>query len=72
MREICRVLGKFFLGLAGCLLVPLGVAILYEYFLEPKMYVGAAWAFLETIGVALFCSLFFIWVGRPAKGKALP
>ena len=69
MREICRVLGKFFLGLAVCLLVPLGVSILYEYFLEPKMYVGATWAFLETIGVSLICSLFFTRAGRNAKGK---
>lgn len=69
MREVCRVLGNFFFGLAACLLIPLFVAILYEYFLEPQWRVGATRAFILTALLSVVLGLFLRWVGRTAQGK---
>jgi trk system potassium uptake protein TrkH len=68
--EISRVLSRYFLYLAGILVIPLLVAISYEFFLEKTIYfsVPATFAFLGTIGICLICSLLFQWWGRKAKG----
>lgn len=68
--EISRVLGRYFLYLAAILLIPLLVAISYEFFIEKTVYfsISATFAFLGTIGICLICSLLFQWWGRKAKG----
>ncbi len=68
--EISRVLSRYFLYLAGILVIPLLVAISYEFFLEKKIYfpIPASFAFLGTIGICVICSLLFQWWGRKAKG----
>ncbi|HUD01957.1 MAG TPA: TrkH family potassium uptake protein, partial [Rhabdochlamydiaceae bacterium] len=68
--EISRVLGRYFLYLAAILLIPLGVAVYYEFFLEKQIYfsIPATFAFLGTIGICLICSTLFRWWGRKARG----
>ena len=69
-REISRVLGRYFLYLAGILVIPLLVAISYEFFIEKTIYfsVPATFAFLGTIGICLICSMLFQWWGKKAHG----
>ena len=68
--EISRVLSRYFLYLAAILVIPLLVAISYEFFLEKNIYfpVPATFAFLSTIGICLICSKLLQWWGRKAKG----
>jgi trk system potassium uptake protein TrkH len=68
--EISRVLSRYFLYLAGILLIPLCVAISYEFVIEKTIYfsIPATFAFLETIAICLVCSMLFQWWGRKAKG----
>ncbi len=68
--EISRVLSRYFLYLAAILVIPLTVAISYEFFLEKTIYfsIPATFAFLGTIGICLVCSMLFHWWGRKAKG----
>lgn len=68
--EISRVLGKYFLYLAGILLIPLAVAIGYEFFLEKTIYfsTSATVAFLETIGVCLAAALLCYFFGKKSTG----
>jgi trk system potassium uptake protein TrkH len=56
--------------LAAILLIPLGVAVYYEFFLEKQIYfsIPATFAFLGTIGICLICSTLFRWWGRKARG----
>ena len=63
--EISRTLGRYFLYLSAILLIPLSVAVIYEFFIDKTT--NASLAFLETIGVALLCGLFFWRKGRGAK-----
>jgi len=69
-REISRVLAKFLQTLAAILLIPSGVAFLYEFILEKKIYfqTPATFAFLETIAI---CLLFAHLLHRCAKGSSL-
>ncbi len=64
--EISRVLGRYFFYLAAILVLPLGVAILYEFFLEKTVYfpLSASLAFLLTIGICLICGVSFRYAGR--------
>src|SRR3984957_13105458 len=68
--EISRVLSRYFLYLAGILVIPLCVAISYDFFIEKSVYflIPATFAFLGTIAICLICSLLFEWWGRKAKG----
>lgn len=68
--EISRVLSRYFLYLAGILVIPLCVAISYEFFIEKTIYfsIPATFAFLATIAICLLCSLLFQWWGRKAIG----
>jgi trk system potassium uptake protein TrkH len=68
--EISRVLSRYFLYLAAILLIPLSVAIAYEFFIEKKIYfsVPATFSFLETIGICLVSSMLCRWWGRKARG----
>lgn len=68
--EISRVLSRYFLYFAGILLIPLGVAIAFEFFIEKIIYFStpASFAFLETIGICLLAATLFRWWGRKAKG----
>ena len=68
--EISRVLGRFFLILTAILLIPLSVAITYEFFIEKTIYFStpATLAFLETMGVCLAAAVLFQWLGRKATG----
>jgi trk system potassium uptake protein TrkH len=69
-REISRTLGRYFLYLAAIVLIPLGVAITYEFFLEKTIYFStpATFAFLETIAICLLCSQFFTFLSRKSTG----
>lgn len=64
--EISRVLGRYFFYLAAILLLPLGVAVLYEFFLEKTLYfpLSASLAFLLTMGICLVCGMIFRFAGR--------
>jgi len=55
LSEISRVLSKFFYTLSAILLLPLSVAVLYEFFLDKTIYfkTPATFAFLETIAVCI-------------------
>jgi len=67
--EISRVLSRYFLYLAGILLIPLCVAVSYEFFIETIYFpIPATFAFLGTIAICLICSMLFKWWGRKAKG----
>ena len=70
--EICRVLEKYLLYFAGVLLLPLGIAILYDFFIEqPYFQTPATFAFLQTIGVCLALSLVAFYIGRKATKRSL-
>lgn len=70
--EICRVLEKYLLYFAGVLLLPLCIAVLYDFFIEqPYFEVPATFAFLETIAVCLFLSLIAFFFGRKATKRPL-
>ena len=68
--EISRILSRYFLYLAGILIIPLCVAVSYEFFIEKTIYfpVPATFAFLGTIAICLICSMLFQWWGRKANG----
>ena len=68
--EISRVLSRYFLYLAGILVIPLCVAISYEFFIEKTIFfpIPASFAFLGTIAICLICSMLFQWWGKKAKG----
>ncbi len=68
--EISRVLSRYFLYLAGILLIPFAVAVAYEFYIDKTIYFAtpASFAFLETIGICLLSSKLFQWWGRKAKG----
>lgn len=68
--EISRVLGRYFVYLAGILLIPLSIAVAYEFFIDKIFYFStpASLAFLETISICLLSSMLFRWWGRKAKG----
>lgn len=69
---ICRVLEKYLLYFAGVLLLPLGVAVLYDFFIEePYFKTSATLAFVETIGVCLLLSLIAFCFGRKAAKRSL-
>jgi len=70
--EICRVLEKYLLYFAGVLLLPLGVAILYDFFIEqPYFQTPSTFAFLETIAVCLILSKIAFFCGRKATLRSL-
>jgi trk system potassium uptake protein len=72
-REIFRVLGRYFFYLSVILLIPLGVSILYEFFLEDsaKLKIPATFAFLETIGISLLLSIVLASIGHRGPSRAI-
>src|SRR5580692_3884319 len=70
--EICKVLEKYLLYFTGVLLLPLGVAILYDFFIEePYFQTPATFAFLETMAVCLILSKIAFFYGRRAAPRTL-
>jgi trk system potassium uptake protein len=69
-REISRILGRTLLSFAFLLLIPLAVAITYEWVLGPVSHPQppSATAFLKSIGVCLLLGLLFVYWGKSAKG----
>ncbi len=65
-REISQVLGRYFFYLAAILLIPLAVSAGDEFIFQNNAYLStsATVAFLETIGIAAICGLFFRWKGQ--------
>lgn len=70
---ISSVLSRYFFCFAIILLVPLGVSILYEFFLEPHMcpLTSATMAFFETIVISCLLAWGFWLFGRKAKEESL-
>lgn len=68
--EIGRVLGRYFLYLAAILLIPLAVAISYEFFIEKKIYfpLSVSMAFAITIGICLVAAAFLKFLSRKSTG----
>ena len=72
IAEICKILERYLLCFAGVLLLPLGVAVLYDFFIEePYFQTPATVAFLETIAVCLLLSLIAHYFARKAKKRSL-
>jgi trk system potassium uptake protein len=68
-REISRILGRYLLYFTLILIIPLGIAIAYDFFLEPHSpQVHSTWAFLLTIAVCLILALIFVYFGKKAVG----
>lgn len=63
---VCRMLGKYLFYLTAILLVPLGVAFLYDFFLEPQIHlpISATTAFSATLLICLALAGGLFWVGR--------
>src|SRR2546427_12738578 len=70
--EICKILGKYLLYFSGVLLLPLGVSVLYDFFIEePYFQTPATFAFLETIVICLLLAAAAAYCGRKAKSRHL-
>lgn len=71
-REIWRILSTFTFAFALTILLPLSVAVYYEYITSaPPETPPSTFAFLATFAIALSVSGLFKWLGRGAKGKEL-
>jgi len=71
-REIWRILGTFTFAFALTLLLPLSVAVFYEYITEtPPDTPPSTLAFVITFIIALMVSGIFKFLGRNATGKEL-
>lgn len=69
---ICKILGKYLLYFSVILLLPLGVSILYDFFIEePYFQTSATFAFLETMGICLFLSALTSYWGTKAQKRDL-
>lgn len=72
IRAICKVLEKYLLYFACVLLLPLGVAALYDYVIEkPYFTTSATVAFLQTMGVCLSLSFVAHLVSRKQPKRNL-
>lgn len=69
--EISRVLGRYLMYLSGILLIPLGVAILYDFYFDEKIYfkTPATFAFLETLAICVILSALFRTLGKKSTGR---
>ncbi|HSW85867.1 MAG TPA: TrkH family potassium uptake protein [Rhabdochlamydiaceae bacterium] len=68
-REISRILGRYLIYFTLILCIPLGVAIAYDFFLEPhSLKVPSTWAFVWTIAISLMLALLFLHLGKKAVG----
>jgi len=69
-REISRYLGRYLIYLTLILLVPLGVAVFYEFAVDSQSHPQAhsSIAFIEAMGVCLFLALVFLHFGKKAQG----
>lgn len=71
-REIWKILGAFFLAFSLMLLIPLGLAVYYEWITDtPPITPPSALAFLETFGIGLAIAAILLFLGRKAHGKEL-
>ncbi len=69
-RDILKILGLYLLGLAAILLIPLGVAIYFEYFADPATHPQphSTLAFLKTIIACLSIASVFYLIGKDTSG----
>lgn len=72
IRAICKFLEKYLLYFACVLLLPLGVAILYDYAIEkPYFSTPATVAFLQTIAICVALSFIANFIGRKQPKRNL-
>lgn len=71
VREISRILGAYLYFLAIALVIPLGVALYYQFIAAPASHPQphSTFAFLETIVICLLLALLFRRFGRGSKGQ---
>lgn len=69
-KEIARILGYFFLLFSVALLIPLGVAIYYQFFSIPEDHPQphVVIDFVATLAICILLALIFLWVARKSKG----
>ncbi len=69
-RNIANILGFYFLSLTGVLLIPLGVAIYFQFFVDPALHPQphSTIAFAETAGICLLIAIALKTAGRQEKG----
>lgn len=69
-RDICKVLGLYIFAFTATLLVPLVLAIYYEYYLDPLLHPQphSTWAFAKTIMWGLIIGGILYLIGRKSKG----
>lgn len=70
-REIFRFLGRYLIYFTLILLLPLGVAIYYEFCADPDLHPQAhsTFAFAATIAISLALASTFLYFGKNATGS---
>ncbi len=68
--EISRVLSRYLMYLAAILIIPLGVAVLFEFVIEKEIYFSTSvtTSFLMTIGICLVLAAFLKRMSRKSTG----
>jgi trk system potassium uptake protein TrkH len=69
-RDILKILGLYLFGLSAVLLLPLTLAIYFEFFADPLTHPQphSTYAFLETLAICLGVATLFYSVGKHTSG----
>lgn len=70
-RDICKLLGIFFVGLAVVMLIPMAVAFYFDYFADQTKYPQphSGIFFVQTQSITLILGCFLYYFGRNASGQ---
>lgn len=70
-RDICKILGYYLLGLTATFIIPLSMAIYYEYWGEASLHPQphTTLAFLESFLICFALSLIIYRIGRKSSGN---
>ncbi len=70
-RDICKIIAFFLFGLAGSLLVPLGIAIYYQFFAPPEAHFQphTTDAFVKSFIICSLLALGLYAIGRKSSGN---
>lgn len=69
-RDISKILGKIFLGLAAMFLIPIVLAAYYEFFVDSSTHPQphSTWVFVYSALLTFGVGLFFSYFGKGASG----
>lgn len=69
-RDVCKILGFYFLGLSALLLIPFCLAAYYQFVLDPALHLQphSTFSFLAAIGISAFFGLLCLFFGKNSQG----